>query len=484
MSQYITENFLLQSPAAIRLYHEFAAEMPIIDYHCHLSPRDVAEDRRFENLTQIWLAGDHYKWRAMRAAGVDEKYITGNASDWEKFQTWANVVPKTLRNPLYHWVHLELNRPFGINDRLLGPDTAKSIWDECNAKLQTSEFSARGIMRQMNVKLVCTTDDPIDDLQWHKTIAADDSFDIKVLPTFRPDKALNFPAITPEGNRDIEERIRVYVQYLEQLGRAADIEIREYVDLVEALRKCHAFFHKHGCRLSDHGLGGQFVYDNWSDPYYIDNAIQSIISGKKLFSPSSEQALNSALLTEVAKLNGEKNWTMQLHIGAIRNNSMRMFEKLGPDAGFDSIADGCFAESLSKFFDRLDRDEKLPKTIVYNLNPSWNDMLATMLGNFQDGKTPGKMQFGSGWWFLDQKKGMEDQLNALSNHGLLSLFVGMLTDSRSFLSYTRHEYFRRILCNLLGEEMESGLLPNDFDLVGGMVRDICYNNAAQYFAFD
>jgi len=468
MTRFITENFLLGTTSAARLYHEFAAGMPILDYHCHLSPKEIAEDRRFENLTQIWLAGDHYKWRAMRAAGVDERYITGNASDWEKFQAWANVVPKTLRNPLYHWTHLELNRPFGINDRLLGPDTAKSIWDECNAKLQTPEFSARGIMRQMNVKLVCTTDDPIDDLQWHKAIAADDSFDIKVLPTFRPDKA-------NPGIRDVKE----YNDYLDKLGTVADIKIRTLDHLLEALDKRHDYFHQNGCRLSDHGFGCfQYFYDSGAVEDF-----QKQREGEQLHRRNGIH-IGNVILYHVAKQDAQKNWAMQLHIGAIRNNNSRMFEKLGADSGFDSIDDGNFAQDLSFFLDDLDRVDKLPKTIVYNLNPSWNDMLATLIGNFQDGKTPGKMQFGSGWWFLDQKKGMEDQLNALSNHGLLSLFVGMLTDSRSFLSYTRHEYFRRILCNLLGDEMEKGLLPNDFDLVGGMVRDICYNNAAQYFAFD
>ena len=478
MTRFITENFLLGTTSATRLYHEFAAGMPILDYHCHLSPKEIAEDRRFENLTQIWLAGDHYKWRAMRAAGVDERYITGDASDWEKFQAWADVVPKTLRNPLYHWVHLELNRPFGINDRLLGPDTAKSIWDECNAKLQTPEFSARGIMRQMNVKLVCTTDDPIDDLQWHKAIAADDSFDIKVLPTFRPDKAMLFPFITTFSKWDMERSVRNYNEYLDRLADVSEMQIRSFLDILLALRKRHDFFHENGCRLSDHGFG-LFAGGN-----HEPELVFPLLRKGEVIDEAQALSLRHTLLCCTALRNHEKGWTMQLHLGALRNNNSRMFEKLGPDAGFDSIADGCFVESLSKFFDCLDRgNEKLPKTIVYNLNPSWNDMLVTLIGNFQDGKTPGKMQFGSGWWFLDQKKGMEDQLNALSNHGLLSLFVGMLTDSRSFLSYTRHEYFRRILCNLLGQEITDGLLPNDFELVGGMVRDICYNNAERYFGF-
>ena len=476
MKPFIHENFLLNSDFAVRLYHEYAAGMPIIDFHCHLSPKQIAEDTRFENLTQIWLAGDHYKWRAMRAAGVDEWFITGDASDWEKFEKWAAVVPKTLRNPLYHWTHLELNRPFGINDRLLGPDTAKSIWDECNAKLQTPEFSARGIMRQMNVRVVCTTDDPIDSLEYHQQIAADKSFDIKVLPTFRPDKAINFPEITPNGSTKYKDCRKIYHQYMEKLGRAADIEIREYADLFVAMERRHAYFHDHGCRLSDHG----FKEFNYAD------SLRSMVESDKdyVFLRDEPYYLPSALMYEIGKMNSEKKWVMQLHIGARRNNNTRLFKQLGPDCGCDSIGDVSMAYVASDFFDALDREGQLPKTILYNLNPADTDMFATMLGNFQDGKTPGKMQFGSGWWFLDQKKGMEDQLNALSNHGLLSLFVGMLTDSRSFLSYTRHEYFRRVLCNLLGHEMETGLLPNDFNFVGGMVRDICYNNAERYFEFD
>ncbi|MDR1383952.1 MAG: glucuronate isomerase [Planctomycetaceae bacterium] len=484
MSRFIHENFLLQNPAAIRLYHEYAAEMPIIDYHCHLPPRDIAENRQFENLTQIWLAGDHYKWRAMRAAGVDEKYITGGASDWEKFAVWASVVPKTLRNPLYHWTHLELNRPFGINDRLLSPDTAKSIWDECNAKLRTPEFSARGIMRQMDVKLVCTTDDPADSLEWHRKIAADESFDIQVFPTFRPDKALQICVPQPRYPYT-EESIKSYNKYLDKLGKAAEVEIKTFDNLLEALAQRHNYFHENGSRLSDHGYTffsfNEYIDEPWRGSVFaeFENLRQGGDASYELIS-----SMESAVLYHVTQWNSEKEWTTQLHIGAIRNNNSRMYEKLGADAGFDSIVDEDFAVAFSKFLDKLDQNKKLPKTIVYNLNPSANEMLATMIGNFQDGKTPGKMQFGSAWWFLDQKDGMEKQLNCLSNLGLLSQFVGMLTDSRSFLSYTRHEYFRRILCNLLGTEIESGLLPNDFEMLGGMVRDICYNNAKQYFGFE
>ena len=473
---FLTDNFLLQSEAAVRLYHEFAKSLPIIDYHCHLPPKDIADDRRFSNITQIWLAGDHYKWRAMRAAGVSEEYITGSASDWEKFQAWAEVVPKTLRNPLYHWTHLELRRPFGITNKLLSPETAKSIWNECNAKLQQPEFSARGIMRQMNVELVCTTDDPIDSLEHHQKIAADKSFGIKVLPTFRPDKVINIP-ITPDVN-DEEERVKIYLQYIKQLGAVAGIEIQKYDDMVEALKRRHAFFHDHGCRLSDHGFG-MFAYGRSNEIGKV--SFHDVSDGREFL-----YYLGSSLLYEIGKTNAEKDWTMQLHIGALRNNNWRLFQQLGPDCGCDSIFGHGFSDAscLSRFFDELDSEGQLPKTILYNLNPADNDMFVTMLGNFQDGKTPGKMQFGSGWWFLDQKKGMEDQLNALSNHGLLSQFVGMLTDSRSFLSYTRHEYFRRILCNLLGEDMRTGLLPNDFTMIGKLVQDICYYNAKNYFGFD
>ncbi|MDR0520503.1 MAG: glucuronate isomerase [Planctomycetaceae bacterium] len=463
---FLTDNFLLQSEAAARLYHDYAASMPIIDYHCHLPPKDVAEDRRFSNITEVWLAGDHYKWRAMRAAGVDEHYITGNASDWEKFEKWAETTPKTLRNPLYHWTHLELRRPFGITNRLLSPETAKSIWNDTNAKLQQQHFSARGIMRQMNVQLVCTTDDPADTLEHHQKIAADPNFGIKVLPTFRPDKAVNFLADD-------------YHAYLDKLGAAAHLKIHTLDDLLVALYRRHDYFHEHGCRLSDHGFC-RFFYK----PVRQDIRTRSV---RNLTAGDDWTDLQNAVLFHIAKWNAEKNWTMQLHIGAIRNNNSRMFVKLGADSGFDSIADhDGYAGHLGLFFDSLDVQGILPKTIVYNLNPSDNEMLCTMIGNFQTAETrmfPPKMQFGSGWWFLDQKEGIERQLNTLSNLGLLSGFVGMLTDSRSFLSYTRHEYFRRILCNLLGGEMEAGLLPGDFGMIGKLVQDICYNNAKNYFGF-
>jgi len=466
---FITENFLLQNDAAVTLYHQYARHMPIIDYHCHLPPEQIARDHKFANLTQAWLYGDHYKWRAMRAGGVPERYCTGDASDWEKFEKWAEIVPKTLRNPLYHWTHLELKRPFGIRDRLLGPDTARGIWDECNAKLADADFSCRGLMRQMNVVLVCTTDDPVDRLEHHAAIAADASFPIRVLPAFRPDKGMAVES--PE----------LFNAWVQRLIEASDVEVRNFPTYLEAIRQRHDFFHSLGCRLSDHGL--ERFYAEEATEAEIEAIFQKVRRGEQ---PDAEEIarFKSQMLYEFALLDHEKGWTQQYHVGALRNNNTRFYRALGPDTGFDSMADAPLARPLSRFLDRLDREDRLAKTILYNLNPADNDLAATMLGNFQDGTIPGKMQFGSGWWFLDQKDGIEKQLDALSNQGLLSQFVGMLTDSRSFLSYPRHEYFRRILCNLLGTEIEQGLLPNDFELIGRMVQDICYHNAAGYFGFE
>lgn len=477
MACFITENFLLQSESARRLYFEYAQNAPIIDYHCHLSPKEVATDRQFENMTQIWLGGDHYKWRALRAAGVSEKYITGDASDWEKFERWATICPLTVRNPLFHWTALELNRPFGINDRFLNKHTAQGIWDECNTKLATPEFSARGIMRQMNVELVCTTDDPVDSLEYHKQIAKDVAegvFSIRVLPTFRPDKVFPRTCLTPSG-------VVSYLAYLAKLAEASDTEISSFATLRAAFAKRHAYFHDMGARLSDCGFE-LFQWEAPSSNVSMEASFARILKGETI---SNEEivALSSVLLSDLGRLNSEKGWASQLHIGAMRNNSTRILQKIGVDAGCDSMADGSYGKALSQYLDNLDKDNRLPKTIVYNLNPDSNYLLASLVANFNDGTIPGKMQYGSGWWFLDQKNGMEEQLEALSNMGLLSLFVGMLTDSRSFLSYTRHEYFRRILCNLLGGEMESGLLPNDFEWIGEMVRNICYYNAVRYFNF-
>ncbi|MCI0691952.1 glucuronate isomerase [candidate division KSB1 bacterium] len=468
MEIYITENFLLHSKTAIELYHAYAKAQPIIDYHCHLPPKDIAENTKFANLTQIWLYGDHYKWRAMRTNGVDERYCTGNASDWEKFLAWAETVPKTLRNPLYHWTHMELKRPFGISNKLLNKDTAQEIWEICNAKLTLDEFSTRGIMRQMNVRLVCTTDDPIDSLEYHQSIRQDAGFHIRVLPAFRPDKGMAV------------ENGAAFRDWVSKLAAAADVDINSFPDYLAALRKRRDFFHAQGCRLSDHGIETAYAED------YTDAEVKTIfdkaLTSKKL-DHSQMFKFKSALLYELGLMYHEKGWTQQFHIGALRNNNSRMLRTLGPDTGFDSIGDSEIARPLAKLLNRLDDENKLAKTILYNLNPRDNELMATMIGNFQDGSAAGKMQYGSAWWFLDQLDGMKKQLDALSNMGLLSRFIGMLTDSRSFLSYPRHDYFRRLLCNMLGEDMENGLIPNDKALVGNMVADICFNNANEYFGF-
>ncbi|MBX2993005.1 MAG: glucuronate isomerase [Bacteroidetes bacterium] len=466
--EFIHDNFLLETEQAVRLYHDFAASLPIIDYHCHLSPRDIAENKRFENLTQIWLYGDHYKWRAMRTCGVDERFITGNASDWEKFEQWAAIVPKTLRNPLFHWTHLELKRPFGISDRLLNSSTAKSIWEECNAKLALPGFTTRGIQQQMNVEIICTTDDPVDSLDYHKILAADASFPVKVYPAFRPDKAMAF------------ENVSAFLVYLSQLEEAADREVITFKDFLAALRNRHDYFHAHGARVSDHGL--ETIYAEEYSETEIQVLFAKVLQGKPL-APSEVVKLKSAVLYECALMDCEKGWVQQFHLGALRNTNSRMARTLGPDTGFDSIGDFTIAQPMAKFLNRLDDGNTLAKTILYNLNPRDNELFATMIGNFQDGSVAGKIQFGSAWWFLDQMDGMTKQIDALSNMGLLSQFIGMLTDSRSFLSYPRHEYFRRLLCNILGAEMKSGLLPNDIQLIGSMVQDISYNNAKRYFPF-
>jgi len=466
MKKFMDENFLLQTETAQKLYHEHAANMPIFDYHCHIPPQQIAEDKKFKNLTEIWLAGDHYKWRAMRTNGVDERFCTGDASDWEKFEKWAETVPHTLRNPLYHWTHLELKKFFGI-DKLLSPETAREIWDECNAKLNTDEYSCRNIIRKANVNTICTTDDPIDSLEYHKAIK-EDGFEVAVLPAWRPDKAM------------MVEDIILFNDYVDQLADVANVEIDSFDAYIAAIEKRHQFFHENGCRLSDHGLETAYAEDYTEKE--INNIFDKIRSGIEL---NEEEILKfkSCMLYEFGIMDHAKGWTQQYHFGAIRNNSTRLFSKLGPDTGFDSIGDFQIAQPLSKFLDRLDQQNKLSQTILYNLNPSDNEIYATMLGNFQDGSVPGKMQYGSGWWFLDQKDGMEKQMNALSNLGLLSRFVGMLTDSRSYLSYSRHEYFRRTLCNLLGNDVENGEIPYDMELLGSMVENICFNNAKNYFKF-
>ncbi|WP_254413048.1 glucuronate isomerase [Dyadobacter diqingensis] len=464
---FIDEDFLLRSETARILYHDYAKEMPIIDYHCHLPPDQIAEDRQFENLTQIWLYGDHYKWRAMRANGIDEKFCTGNAGDWEKFEQWAATVPYTMRNPLYHWTHLELLRYFDI-DVILNKDTAREIYDECSAKLKQKDFSVRNLLRRMNVKVVCTTDDPTDSLEYHQQIK-DSGFEIKVLPTFRPDKAM----LLIDSPADFQ-------QYLNKLFEIAGVTSGStYEDLLAALKSRHDFFAEMGGRLSDHGL--EHIYASF-DETAARTALAETLSGKTS-SAELRTAFKSVLLYDLAKMDHSKEWAQQFHLGALRNNNSRMLNKLGPDTGWDSIGDYSQAQALSKFLNKLDSTDQLAKTVLYNLNPGDNEVLATMTGNFNDGTIPGKMQFGSGWWFLDQKDGMEKQINALSNIGLLSRFVGMLTDSRSFLSYPRHEYFRRILCNLIGNDVENGELPNDLPWLGKLVQDISYNNAKNYFGF-
>ncbi len=471
MKQFMDENFLLQTETAQKLYHEHAAKMPIIDYHCHLIPQMVAEDYKFKSITEIWLGGDHYKWRAMRSNGVNERFCTGkDTSDWEKFEKWAETVPYTFRNPLYHWTHLELKTAFGIN-KLLNPETAKEIFDECNDKLQNDpNYTARGFMRRYNVKVVCTTDDPVDDLRWHK-MTKESGFEIRMIPAWRPDKTMAV---------EVPAEFRAYV---EKLSEVSGVKISNFNDFMDAIQKRHDFFASMGSKLSDHGIE-EFYAEDYTDAE-IDAIFNKVYGGKEL---TNEEILKfkSAMLIKHAEMDYDAGWTQQYHYGAIRNNNTKMFKQLGPDTGFDSIGEFTTAKKMSKFLDKLNSEGKLAKTILYCLNPSANEVIATMLGNFQDGSVAGKIQFGSGWWFLDQKDGMEKQMNALSLLGLLSRFVGMLTDSRSFLSYPRHEYFRRTLCNLLGNDIENGMVPYtgyEEKRVNQMVEDICYNNANNFFQF-
>lgn len=465
------ENFLLQTPTAQKLYHEHAAGMPIIDYHCHLIPKMVADDHKFSSITEIWLGGDHYKWRAMRSNGVPERFCTGtDTTDWEKFEKWAETVPYTFRNPLYHWTHLELKTAFGI-DKLLNPESAREIFEACNDKLQNDPtMTARGLMRRYNVETVCTTDDPVDSLEYHKAVA-DSGFEIKMLPTWRPDKAMAV------------ENPAAFRAYVEKLAEVSGVEINKFQDMVDALQKRHDFFESMGCRLSDHGIEEFYAADYTQDE--IDAIFNKVYGGKEL-SKEEIHKFKSAMLVVFGEMDYESGWTQQFHYGAIRDNNSKMFKLLGPDTGFDSIGEFTTAKSMSKFLDTLNSRGKLTKTILYNLNPCANEVIATMLGNFQDGSVAGKIQFGSGWWFLDQKDGMQKQMNALSVLGLLSRFVGMLTDSRSFLSYPRHEYFRRTLCNLVGNDIENGEVPYtgyEEARVNKMIEDICYNNAKNYFKF-
>ncbi|RKR08035.1 D-glucuronate isomerase [Maribacter vaceletii] len=467
MKAFLDSDFILETETAKELFHNAAKKMPIIDYHCHLSPKQIAENKNFKNLTELWLYGDHYKWRAMRTNGVSEEYCTGNKTDWEKFYEWAKTVPHTLRNPLYHWTHMELKSFFGY-EGILNEHTAKEVWDLANEKLKTEAFTPQGLMQMMNVELVCTTDDPIDSLEYHIQIANSDC-KTKVYATWRPDKAMAVD--DPESYND----------YIDKLSEVSEISINTLEDLYKALNKRHDFFAEIGCKLSDHGIEEFYAGDYSEEEVKI--IFSKVRSGNKLTAVEIRK-FQSAMMYELGIMDHKKGWVQQFHYGAIRNNNTRLLSKLGPDTGFDSIHDVNSAAAMSKFLDRLDSEDKLARTIIYNLNPANNDVVATMIGNFQDGSVAGKMQFGSGWWFLDQKTGMEAQMNSLSNMGLLSRFVGMLTDSRSFLSYPRHEYFRRILCNLLGNDVENGLINHDMDLLGSMVENICYYNAKKYFNFN
>jgi len=464
MKNFLDQDFLLQTETAKQLYHNYAAAMPIIDYHCHLPPDQIANDINFENLTQIWLYGDHYKWRALRANGVNEDYITGKKSDWEKFEKWAATVPYTLRNPLYHWTHLELQRYFGINE-LLSADNARRVYDECSEKLRSTEYSVRNLLKSKNVELVGTTDDPLDNLAYHQIIAKD-GFEVKILPAYRPDKAM------------YSEDITVLNAYIDQLEIVSDTAINNLSGYLDALKKRHDYFAENGCKISDHGLEHIYAED------YTENEIKTIfqkIRSKQSIDAVENVKFKSFMLIQFAIWDHEKGWVQQYHLGALRNNNARALTNLGPDTGWDSIGDFTQGKALSKFLNKLDTTNQLAKTIIYNLNPADNELFAAMTGNFNDGSVAGKIQFGSAWWFLDQKDGMTQQLAALSNIGLVSRMVGMLTDSRSFMSFPRHEYFRRILCNLFGNDIENGELPNDIAWTGKIIKDICYHNAKAYF---
>ena len=464
MKEFLDDNFLLENKFAENLYHGYAKKMPIIDYHNHLSPKQIADDYMFENLTQVWLEGDHYKWRAMRGNGVAEEYITGKRNDYEKFTKWAETVPNTVRNPLYHWTHLELRRYFDINE-ILSPNTAKKIYEQCSEKLQSPEYSSRNLLKKMNVEMVGTTDHPLDDLQHHKKIKQD-NFEIKVLPTFRPDAFMAFENVG---------ELQVLIQ---KLSEATSIAINSFPDYLVALKLRHDYFSENGCAVSDHGLS--HMHAEKFTAKEVDLIFKKALQGTSIESVEQEK-IKSALLYEFALWNKEKNWVQQFHLGPLRNNNTRLLKSIGVDAGFDSMGDFEQGKHLSRFLDKLDKTNSLTKTILYNLNPKDNDLFATMAGNFNDGSIAGKMQYGAAWWFLDQKQGIIDQLNTVSNMGLLSHFIGMLTDSRSFLSYPRHEYFRRILCNLIAKDVENGELPNDLDFFGKLVENVCYYNAKRYF---
>lgn len=465
MKQFIHPDFILHSETGKRLYHEYAEKLPIIDFHCHLSPEMMANDRQFDSIGQIWLEGDHYKWRAMRSNGINEQYCTGNVSDWEKFEKWAETVPYTIGNPLYHWTHLELARYFDIHEQL-SPKTARGIYDKANSLMNTPEYSTRNLLRKMKVEVVCTTDDPIDSLEFH--LKCKNEFEIKVLPTWRPDKV-----VKPDDPAALNA-------YLKQLGEVSDIEIKDFKTLIEALDKRHAFFTEVGGKLSDHGLD-RFFYASFTQSE-VDTIFAKLLAGKMISEDEAEKYI-SAVMIELCRMNHKRGWTQQFHVGALRNNNTRKFTQLGPDTGWDSIGNPQDSFKMSRFLDTLDAGDQLAQTIIYNLNPADNEMMATMIGNFNDGSAPGKVQYGAAWWFLDQKTGMEEHLKALSALGLTTRFVGMVTDSRSFLSYPRHEYFRRIVCDYFGSEVDKGHIPNDDSLLKPAIEGISYYNAKNYFKF-
>jgi glucuronate isomerase len=462
--KFIHDDFLLSTRTARRLYHQFAESEPILDFHCHLSPRDIAQNRQFRNLFEIWLEGDHYKWRAMRANGVAERYCTGKADPFAKFQAWAATVPHTLRNPLYHWTHLELKRYFGT-DELLDEASAARVWNEANQRLATPELSCQGILKKFKVTILCTTDDPTDDLSHHRKLATS-GFTTRVLPAFRPDRALAVHQ---------PDRFNAWVK---SLAEASNTEIRDFNSFLEALKQRHSFFHERGCRISDHGL--EQCYADFCAQETAAGIFTKVRQGEAV-SPAEHSQFGAFMMLFFGRLDAEKGWTKQLHLGALRNTNTRLLRELGPDTGFDSIGDYPQAAALAAYLNRLESENALPRMIIYNNNPVDNYAFASVIGNFQNEAVPGKLQFGSAWWFLDQKEGIEWQLNALSNNGLLSRFVGMVTDSRSFMSFPRHEYFRRVLCNLLGRDVENGEMPDDEALLGPMIRNICYGNAQRYF---
>ena len=465
MENFLNDDFLLQNEPAKILFHEYAEKMPIFDYHNHLIPQQIAEDTKFENLSQIWFDGDHYKWRLMRALGIDEKYITGDASDYEKYEAWAKTVPYAIGNCFYHWTHMELKNPFGITDKIFGPDTAPEIWETTKRMLQQDDFSVCSIIRRMNVKVMCTTDDPVDSLEWHTKIR-DRHTDFVVVPTFRPDKALAVES--PDG----------WNAYRRKLEDAAEMKIGSFEAFIEALDRRHEFFHSVGSRASDHAL--LFPFAERCSGAEAEAIFSKLLKNESLSDRENLQ-FKTATLSEVGRMNHRRGCVMQLHMCAMRNTNTRRFKELGPDSGFNSMGDYAVAEPLARFLDLLDQTDELPKTVLYTLNQNQNDILAAMTGNFMDSKTRGKVQFGAPWWFNDQKDGIERHLASIANMGLMSVYIGMLTDSRWVFSFIRHEYYRRIICNVIGKWIADGELPRDMPHIGGIVQDICYNNAENYF---